>query len=55
MNNNKIDPTLGALLITAITALILKIRVKINRKKPDGSTDTDVSVDFQGKEEKDVK
>lgn len=44
MSNKNIDPTLGALLISAITALILRIRVKVKKKSTDKNVD--VSVDF---------
>lgn len=44
MSNKNIDPTLGALLISAITALILKIRVKVKKKSPE--KDVDIQVNF---------
>lgn len=44
MSNKNLDPTLGALLISAITALILRIRVKVKKKSPEKNVD--VSVDF---------
>ena len=45
MSNKNLDPTLGALLISAITALILRIRVKVKKKSPEKIID--VSVDFE--------
>lgn len=46
MSNENIDPTLGALLISAIAGLILKIRVKVRKKKTNGD-EANVDIDFQ--------
>lgn len=55
MSNKNIDPTLGALLISAIAGLILKIRVKVRKKKTNGD-EANVDIDFQKvkQEEKEV-
>lgn len=44
MSQKNIDPTLGALLISAVAALILKIRVKVKKRTP--QKDVDVNIDF---------
>lgn len=36
MQKQEIDPTILALLISTIGALLLKLRIKINRKNPKG-------------------
>ena len=43
------DPTLGALLISAIAGLVLKIRVKVRKKKTNGD-ESNIDVDFQQKQ-----
>ena len=46
MSNKNMDPTLGALLISAIAGLILNIKVKVRKKKPNGD-ESNIDVDFQ--------
>lgn len=36
MQNKNIDPTLAGILITAISTIILRLRIKINRSGQDG-------------------
>ena len=51
MSNKNIDPTLGALIVSAITGLILNIKVKVRKKKPNGD-ESNVDIDIQrGKQE----
>lgn len=46
MSNKNIDPTLGALLISAIAGLILNIKIKVRKKKVNGD-ESNVDLDFQ--------
>ena len=51
MSNKNIDPTLGALLISAIAGLILNIKVKVRKKNTNGD-EANVDIDIQrGKQE----
>lgn len=55
MSEKQIDPTLGGLLISAIAALILRIRVKVKKKTPEKDVNVSVEFDKQFKNDENEK